>query len=62
LKTQEKEKKREYHNLCLEQRRHFTLFVVSTAALKGKEAKTSLKKLSSLLGEEWEKPYSVVSG
>jgi hypothetical protein len=36
--------------------------VVSTDALIGKEAKTLLKKLSSLLAEKWEKPYSVVCG
>jgi hypothetical protein len=44
------------------QRRHFTPFVVSTDGLIGKEAKTFLKKLSSLLAEKWEKPYSVVCG
>jgi hypothetical protein len=47
---------------CLEQRRHFTPFVVSTDGLIGKETKTLLKKLSSLLAEKWEKPYSVVCG
>jgi hypothetical protein len=36
-----------------EQRRHFTPFVVSTDGLIGKEAKTLLKKLSSLLAEKW---------
>jgi predicted lipase len=30
--------------------------------LTGKEAKTLLKKLSSLLAEKWEKPYSIVCG
>jgi hypothetical protein len=44
------------------QRRHFTPFVVSTDGLIGKEAKTFLKKLSSLLAEKWENPYSVVCG
>jgi hypothetical protein len=34
--------------------------VVSTDGLIGKEAKTFLKKLSTLLAEKWEKPYSVV--
>jgi hypothetical protein len=47
---------------CLEQRCHFTPFVVSSDGLIGKEAKTLLKKLSSLLADKWEKPYSVVCG
>jgi hypothetical protein len=62
LEAHEKEKKRKYLKSCLEQRRHFTPFVVSTDGLIGKEAKTLLKKLSSLLADKWEKPYSVVCG
>ena len=62
LEAHEKEKRRKYLKPCLEQRRHFTPFVVSTDGLIGKEAKTLLKKLSSLLAEKWEKPYSVVCG
>ena len=62
LDAHEKEKKRKYLKSCLEQRRHFTPFVVSTDGLIGKEAKTLLKKLSSLLADKWEKPYSVVCG
>jgi hypothetical protein len=34
----------------------------TTYSLIGKEAKTLLKMLSSLLAEKWEKPYSVVCG
>jgi hypothetical protein len=37
-------------------------YITSTDGLIGKEAKTFLKKLSSLLAEKWEKPYSVVCG
>jgi hypothetical protein len=33
-----------------------------TRRLIGKEAKIFLKKLSSLLAEKWEQPYSVVCG
>jgi hypothetical protein len=62
LEAHEKEKKRKHLAKCLEQRTHFTPFVVSTDGLIGKEAKTMLKKLSSLLAEKWEKPYSVVCG
>jgi hypothetical protein len=39
---------------------HFTLFMVSTNGLLGKEAKTFLKKLSSLLVEKWGKSHSEV--
>jgi hypothetical protein len=62
LEAHEKEKERKYLKSCLEQCRHFTPFVVSTDGLIGKEAKTLLKKLCSLLAEKWEKPYSVVCG
>jgi hypothetical protein len=48
-----KKRKEEVPKPRLEQRRHFTPFVVSTDGLIGKEAKTLLKKLSSLL--KWEK-------
>jgi hypothetical protein len=41
------------------QSRHSTPFVVSTDGLVGKEAKTLLKKLSTLLCDKWEKPYYV---
>jgi hypothetical protein len=62
LEAREKEKKRKYLALCLQNRRHFTPFVVSTDGLIGKEAKALLQRLSSLLAEKWEKPYSVVCG
>jgi hypothetical protein len=62
LAAHEREKKRKYLEACLEQRRHFSPFVVSTDGLFGIEAKTILKKLSSLLAEKWEKPYSEVCG
>jgi hypothetical protein len=53
LEAHEKEKKKKYLGACLEQRRTFTPFVVSTDGLIGKEAKTLLKKLSTLLAEKW---------
>jgi hypothetical protein len=62
LDQHEREKKKKYLAACLAQRRHFTPFVVSTDGLLGKEAKTLLKKLSSMLAEKWGKPYSVVCG
>jgi hypothetical protein len=63
LATHEREKKKKYLEASLGQRRHFSPFVVSMdGGLFGKEAKTLLKKLSGLLAEKWEKPYSEVCG
>jgi predicted transcriptional regulator len=62
LEAHEKEKKKKYLEACLEQRRTFTPFVVSTDGLIGKEAKTLLKMLSTLLAEKWGKSYSEVCG
>jgi hypothetical protein len=62
LEAHEKEKEKKYLGACLEQRRTFTPFVVSTDGLIGKEAKTLLTKLSTLLAEKWGKSYSEVCG
>jgi hypothetical protein len=62
LESHEKEKRKKYLKPCLDQRRHFSPFVVSTDGLLGKEAKTLLKKLSCVLSEKWGKPYSEVCG
>jgi hypothetical protein len=62
LEAHERKKKKKYLWACLEQRRHFSPFVVSTDGLLGKEAKILLRKLSSMLAEKWEKPYSEVCG
>ena len=62
LEAHEKKKKKKYLEACLEQRRTFTPFVVSTDGLIGKEAKTLLKKLSTLLAEKWGKSYAEVCG
>jgi hypothetical protein len=43
IATQEKEKKHKYLEACLEQRRHFTLFVCSTDGMLGREATTFAK-------------------
>jgi len=59
--TREREEKeifKSYEN----QRRHFTLFVVSTDGMYGFETRAFLKKLAKLLAEEWEKPYPTVRG
>jgi hypothetical protein len=62
LAAHESEKKKKYLEARLEQRRHFSPFVVSTDGLFGREAKILLKKLSALLAKKWEKPYSEVCG
>jgi hypothetical protein len=53
---------KKYLEACLEQLRRLTPLVVFTDSLRGKEAKILLKKLSALLAEKWEKPYSKVRG
>ena len=62
IKIQEKDKKTKYLKLCLDQRRSFLPFVVSTDGLLGKEARSLLKQISILLVGKWDKPYSVVAG
>jgi hypothetical protein len=54
LAAHEREKKKKYLGACcLEQRRHFSPFVVSMDGLLGKEeAKLLLKKLSARLAEK----------
>jgi hypothetical protein len=63
LETHEKEKKKKYLGPCLEQRRHFTPFVVSTDGLIGREAGILLKKLflvSSRLPVPYTATYSTL--
>ena len=62
LEQHEREKKKKYLEPCLEQRRHFTPFVVSTDGLIGREARTLLKKLAILTAEKSGRHYSEVCG
>ena len=62
LKRQEKEKRKKYLRACLEQRRSFVPFVVSTDGLIGPEGKNLLKQIALRLTAKWEQPYSVVRG
>ena len=62
LESQEREKKRKYLDACIQQRLHFSLFVVSTDRLLGKEAKVLMRTIAAKLAEKWEKPYSEVCG
>ena len=58
LKSAETSKKTKYLKGCLDQRRHFTPFVVSCEGMLGKEADVFLKRLSMKLAEKWHRPYS----
>jgi hypothetical protein len=62
LEAHEREKKKEYLESCLKQHQHFSSFAASTDSLLGKDLQTLLKKLSVLLAEKWEKPYSEICG
>jgi hypothetical protein len=58
LKYHEKEKKNKYLQDCIEQRRDFTPFVVSTDGCIGEEGKKALKRIAARLSARWNKPYS----
>lgn len=58
IKSSENDKKRKYLDACLEQRRHFTPFVVSCEGLFGKEADFFMKRLAKKLADKWKRPYS----
>ena len=60
LKNAEAEKKRKYLNPCLEQRRHFTPFVVSCEGMMGREADSFIRCLSKRLSKKWFRPYSKI--
>jgi hypothetical protein len=49
LRKHENEKKRKYLQPCLDQRRHFSPFVVSTDGMLGREASCLIKRLSQKL-------------
>ena len=58
MKSAENEKKRNYVGACLEQRRHFTPFLVSCEGLLGREAATFMQRLGKKQSEKWNRPYS----
>jgi hypothetical protein len=62
LESHEREKKKRYLEPCLEQRQHFSPFVMSTNGMIGREARFILKRLSACLAKKWEKPYSDMCG
>ena len=62
LRSHEKEKRDKYLAACLEQRRSFVPFVVSTDGLLGYEAKNLITQIAKRLALKWSRPYSVVRG
>eukprot|EP00957_Ditylum_brightwellii_P093960 7154549-Ditylum_brightwellii.AAC.1 len=52
--AQEKEKKAKYLQRCLDQRHHFSPFMMSVDGMLGKEAAMLLKKKSKKLVQKWE--------
>jgi hypothetical protein len=62
MEAAEKLKKKKYLQACLEQRQHFTPFVVSVDRLLGKEANTVLKVLAARTATTSGKSYSNVVG
>jgi hypothetical protein len=62
IKSQDKEKKRQYLDNFLKLRWHFTPFVASVDGLLGREAETFSKCLTSKLALKWQRTYSEVCG
>ena len=62
LADHEKQKKTQYLGPCLEQRRHFAPFVVSTDGLLAREAKFFWLRMARLLANKWKREYSQVAG
>jgi hypothetical protein len=60
LANQEKQKKSKYLQECLQQRRAFVPFVVSTDGMLGYEANNLLRQVSRKLANKWRLPYSKV--
>ena len=62
IELQENEKKKKYAKKCMEQRRHFTPFVLSVDGMLGKEAQSFLKHLAYIYVAKWDLTYSQVRG
>ena len=60
LARQEKEKKTKYLEPCLQQRKSFVPFVVSTDGMLSYEAQNLVRRSSRTLAGKWEMPYSQV--
>ena len=62
LRKHEKQKKSKYLQACLEQRRTFCPFVVSTDGVLGFEANCLMKRIAAKLAVKWKLPYSQLCG
>ena len=62
LQEAERAKKQMYLEACLQQLRHFSLFVALVDGLLGVEATETLKRISSCLEKKWRQPYSRTCG
>ena len=62
IKSAENKKKKKYLVPCLEQRRHFTPFIVSCEGMKGKETDTFIRRLAQRLSKKWHRPHSRTVG
>ena len=51
-----------YLEACLQQRRHFSLFVALVDGLLGVEVTVTLKRLASRLATKWKQSYSKACG
>ena len=60
LLRQEQEKKRKHLEPCLQQRRSFVPFVVSTDGMMDPEAHQLLGRIAKKLAWKWQRPHSVV--
>ena len=62
LAKQEKIKKRKYLEACLQQRRHFSPYVVDCFGLLGEEAIAVNQRLAAKLARKWNSSYSMTMG
>ena len=62
LASQGKVKKKKYGDLCSEQRRHFSPYVVCVSGLLGREASALNKRIALFLARKWDTHYSVTCG
>ena len=62
LKKPEKEKRSKYLQACLQQRRSFCPFVVSTDGVLGYEANNLIRRIADKLAKKWSLPYSQLCG
>ena len=60
LRAAEQKKKRHYLKPCLDQRKHFAPFIVSTDGLIAPEARIVLVRIAHQLAAKWERPCSTV--